>query len=381
MRFAHGSRDGMNYAPIGVSRPVVGRGEFVFAAAFLDHGHIYGQCQGLCEAGGTLKWVYDPNPERCSEFVARFPGVMVSDSYERILDDPAVRLVASAAIPSLRCPIGLKAMAAGKDYFTDKAPFISFEQLSDARAAVAASGRKYMVYFSERIHVEAAVHAGALIEAGAIGRVVQVLGLGPHRLNAASRPDWFFRRRVYGGILCDLGSHNYDQFLHYTRALDARLLHAAVGNLAHPTYPELEDFGESSFVSSTGAMHYLRVDWLTPDGLCTWGDGRTIVVGDRGYLEIRKYVDIARTDRGDHLFLVDDVGEHYIDAHGKVGFPFFGELILDCLNRTENAMRQEHAFKAAELVLNAQQHAVRLGSCVGSPEIVAPQRGGAVGAR
>ena len=42
------------------------------------------------------------------------------------------------------------------------------------------------------------------------------------------------------------------------------------------------------------------------------------------------------------------------------GYPFFGQLILDCLNRTENAMTQEHAFKAAELCLTAQEKAVRI---------------------
>ena len=44
-----------------------------------------------------------------------------------------------------------------------------------------------------------------------------------------------------------------------------------------------------------------------------------------------------------------------------MGFRFFGELIVDCLNRTEKAMAQAHAFKAAELCLKAQAAAKVLG--------------------
>jgi predicted dehydrogenase len=352
--------NGMSHAPQGIPRPVVGPGEFVFAAAFLDHGHIYGQCQGLLEAGGELRWVYDPDPARLQAFRARHPQVRPARSLDEILDDADVRLVAAAAVPDERCAVGLRVLAAGKDYFTDKAPLTTLDQLAAARAAVAATGRKYMVYYSERLHVEAAIHAGDLIAAGAIGRVVQVLGLGPHRLNAAARPPWFFQRAHSGGILCDLASHQCEQFLHFAGAHDATVRAAAVGNFAHPEHPELEDFGEASLQGDNGASGYLRVDWFTPDGLRTWGDGRTVILGTRGYLELRKYIDVARDGTGDHVYLVDDRGEHRMQVAGKVGFPFFGALILDCLNRTERAMTQAHAFKAAELALRAQQAAHHL---------------------
>jgi len=102
------------------------------------------------------------------------------------------------------------------------------------------------------------------------------------------------------------------------------------------------------------------VDWYTPDGLGTWGDGRTFLLGTDGYIEMRKYIDVARDRQGDHLYLVNNEGEQHLSLHGQVGFPFFGQLILDCLNRTETAMTQEHAFKAAELCLKAQALAVRI---------------------
>ena len=251
-------------------------------------------------------------------------------------------------------------LEAGKDYFTDKAPFTSLEQLAAAKAVVARTGRKYMVYYSERLHVECAVFAGELIRRGEIGRVIQVLGLGPHRLTAGSRPAWFFEREKYGGILCDIGSHQIEQFLHYAGASDATVAHSAVANYDHPAYPELEDFGEASLVADNGASNYFRVDWFTPDGLRTWGDGRTFILGTQGYIELRKYIDVTVDATGDHLLLVNAQGEQRHSVSGKVGFPFFGQLILDCLHRTENAMTQQHAFKAAELCLLAQAQAKAL---------------------
>jgi len=353
--------DGMNYAPVSAvkPKPVCGPGEFVFAAAALDHGHIYGQTNGLLEAGATLKWVYDPDPAKVEQFVKKYPQARPAESLAAILDDPEVRLVAAAAVPSERAALGLKVMDAGKDYFTDKTPFTTLEQLAAARAKAAETGRKYMVYYSERLHVESAVYAGQLIQEGAIGRVVQVLGTGPHRLNKASRPDWFFRKEKYGGILCDIGSHQIEQFLFFTGCKDAKVLHSKVGNYANPDVPELEDFGDATLLGDNGATGYFRVDWLTPDGLGTWGDGRTFILGTEGYIELRKYIDVGRERSGNHVYLVNGSGEYHYAVSGQVGYPFFGELILDCLNRTENAMTQEHAFKAAELCLLAQKQAVR----------------------
>ena len=353
--------DGMNYAPQGKSAPVVAPGEFIFAAAHLDHGHIHGQTNGLVEAGGQVKWIYDPDPAKVAAFQKACPQAKAAESLDQILDDPAVHMVASAAVPCDRGPLGCKVLSAGKDYFTDKAPFTSLDQLADARKAVAETGRKFMVYYSERLHVECAIFAGDLVRQGAIGRVVQVLGLGPHRLNAPSRPPWFFDRAKYGGILCDIGSHQIEQFLFYSGASDATITHATVANYNNPDHPGLEDYGEASLVGDNGACNFFRVDWFTPDGLRTWGDGRTFILGTEGYLELRKYIDVAtESDAGNHVLLVNGSGEKRFSVSGQIGYPFFGQLILDSLNRTENAMTQAHAFKAAELCLQAQAQARRI---------------------
>lgn len=348
------------YQPGPKPTSVVKPGEFVFAAAHFDHSHITGQCTALIEAGATLKWAYEPDPKKRDAFLARFKQAKVARSLDEILNDPEVRLVTAAAVTSERGPLGCKVMEAGKDYFTDKAPFTTLDQLSQAKAIVARTGRKYMVNYGERLTSEAGMFATDLIRDGVIGRVVQVVGLGPHRLNKSSRPAWFFERAKYGGILCDIGSHQCEQFLTYASASDATVAHAAVGNFANPDTSELEDFGEASFIGNNGATNQFRVDWFTPAGLSTWGDGRTFILGTKGYIELRKYIDVARDKTTDHVYIVDDKGEHHIPVGGKVGYRFFGELILDCLHRTEKAMTQVHAFKAAELCLLAQAAARRL---------------------
>ena len=231
--------DGMNYAPQGRPKPAVKPGEFVFSAAHIDHGHIYGMCNGLTEAGGTLKYVYDPDPKKVEAFVKAYPQAKAAASLDEILEDRQTRMVCSSNVTSERGPLGVKVMRAGKDYFVDKAPFTTLGQLEDAKATVAQTGRKYMVYYSERLHVEGAILAGYMIDAGEIGRVLSVTGFGPHRLGAAGRPRWFFEREKYGGILCDIGSHQIEQYLHFAGEEDATVQSSRIANYAHPEYPEL----------------------------------------------------------------------------------------------------------------------------------------------
>lgn len=355
------NRDGMSYLPAMKPAPVVKPGEFLFATSHFDHGHIYGQVRGLCSAGGTCRYIYEPDKKRIQPLRDLIDsGTRVVDSLEEILDDPDVRLVTSAAIPDQRAELGLRVLDAGKDYLTDKSPFTTLEQLEEVRAKVASTAQKYAVCYSERLCCESSWLAGELIRDGVIGRVLQVLNLAPHDLSASKRPSWFFEKARYGGILTDIGSHQFEQFLAYSGATDATVNFARVDNLGHPQYLGLEDFGEASLTLNTGASAYCRIDWFNPKASRTWGDGRSFVLGEKGYLELRKYVDIAREGDGDTIFLVNDEVETEIACAGKVGFPYFSRLILDVLNRTEHAMSQDHAFKAAELSMQAQAFADRL---------------------
>ena len=347
-------KDGANYAPDSDFKPVVEPGELRFAVAFLDHGHVNAQTEGLLSAGATLTAVYDADPARVDSFVKRFPSACRANSFEEILDDSSVQLVTSAAIPNCRGEIGERVMRAGKDYFTDKSPFTTLEQLASAQSVCAETEQRYFVYYAERVHNEAAWHAGALIAGGAVGRVLQVVSLAPHRLAKNTRPDWFFDKQAYGGIITDIGSHQVEQFLTYAGCESADVNFARVTNFGHPDKPGLEDFGEFSLTGDNGASFYSRVDWYTPGGLPVWGDGRTFILGSEGSIEIRKYVDLGRQAPASLLLKVDGQSVETIDCLGKTGYPFFGELILDVLNGTQKCMSQAHIFSAAELSMRAQ---------------------------
>lgn len=334
--------------------------EFPIGVVGLDHGHIYGMCNGLVEAGATVKSVWDTDPAKAEAFCKVFPSAEIVGGPEEIYSDQAIKLVATAAIPCNRSLIAEQALLHGKHAFSDKPGFTTLQQLERAKAVVASTRLRYGIYFSERLHVEAATYADYLIKRGDIGKVIQTIVLGPHRLNAPSRPDWFFDKAEYGGIIADIGSHQIDQILYYSGATDAKVLQSRVSHFGNQEHPDFEDFGDAYLQCDNGATGYFRVDWFTPDGLSAWGDGRTFILGTEGYIELRKYVDVARYDHGDSVYLANKKGEYYFDARNTLGYPFFGKFIRDCLDGTEFSIGQDYTFKVMELALLAEANASKI---------------------
>ncbi|MFZ5964834.1 Gfo/Idh/MocA family protein [Thalassococcus sp. BH17M4-6] len=323
-----------------------------FAAIGIDHRHIYGMAANMIDAGAEFAgWWTDGHPNTEEGFLSRFPDVPRAASAEALLDDPSIGLVLLSGIPRDRAGWAVKAMEAGKDVLSDKPGCTTPDQLETLRATVARTGRIWSIDFSERFEVPAVTRAAELVAEGAIGRVIQTLGIGPHRLNRATRPDWFFDRAAYGGILTDIASHQIDQFLFFTGSTEAEVTMATVANYANPADPGLQDFGEIA-LRGDGGHGYIRVDWYTPDALPTWGDGRLTILGTEGYIELRKYVDVGH-EGTDHLILVNGTRCDRIDASGA-GLPFFARLMADIRDRTETAMTQEHAFRVCDLSLQAQ---------------------------
>lgn len=324
-----------------------------FAAIGIDHRHIYGMAANLVAAGAEFAgWWTDGAPETLAGFVKRFPEVPRADDPRALLDDPGIDLIAISCIPRDRAAWAIRAMEAGKDVMVDKPGCTTLAQLAELRAVQASTGRIWSVDFSERFEVPCVTRAAELVAEGAIGQVVQTVGLGPHRLNRATRPGWFFDRDAYGGILTDIASHQIDQFLFFTGSTGAEVTLAGVGNFGNPADPGLQDFGEIALRSERG-RGYIRVDWFTPDALPNWGDGRLTILGTEGYIELRKYVDVAGRDGTDHLILVNGSRCEAIDAR-DAGLPYFPRLLHDVRERTETAMPQAHAFTVMELALTAQ---------------------------
>ncbi len=344
----------------GIKKPerAVSGEEYCFAAVGLDHGHIGGMTSGLIEAGAKLLCVYDRDPAKAEAFAGKF-GAKTAASLDEICSDKRIKMIASAAVPCERGPLGCEVMRRGLDFFVDKAPFTTLAQLEEAKKTAAETGRRYFVYFSERLHSECSILAGYLIDEGFIGGVFNIVGKGPHSINIDSRPSWFFEREKYGGILCDIGSHQAEQFMFYSGSDDVRVVSSTIGNFKFHDHPQLDDYGDMHLTSSNGVTGYHAVHWFSPKGLKSWGDGRCFVEGDSGYIEMRKNVDIDRSG-GNILYIVNNDGTFRINASGTTGFPFFRDMILDSLEGSERAMTQNHIWKAAEVSLLAQKNALEL---------------------
>jgi predicted dehydrogenase len=347
-------------AQAGPAQPA-GEPRIRFAAIGMNHGHINGQCDALIRAGGELVSFYAKEPDLAAAFAKRYPKAVLAKSDQEILDDKRIQLVTSASIANERAPLGIRVMKAGKDFLSDKPAMTTLAQLAEVRKVQAETKRIFSVMYSERHENRATVKAGELVQAGAIGTVIQTVGLGPHReiQGAGGRPDWFYVKEQYGGILTDIASHQFDQFLFFTNSTEATVVASQVGNLRHPDKPGLEDFGDC-MVRGNGGTGYIRVDWFTPKGLATWGDGRLTILGTDGYIEVRKNIDIASgKPGGSHLYLVDQKETRYVDCK-DVALPFAGKLIDDVLHRTETAMPQKHTFLAMQLALEAEANAQKL---------------------
>jgi predicted dehydrogenase len=326
-----------------------------FAAIGLNHNHIYEQVRAVQGGGGELVSYYAKEPDLAEAFSRAFPQARLARDEREILEDASLQLVVSAAIPDERAPLGIRVMQHGKDYMADKPGVTTLEQLAEVRRVQKETRRIYSILFGERLRNRAVTRAGELVKAGAIGHVIQTISLGPHRVRQETRPPWFWDKPRFGGILCDLASHEADQFLFFTGSTRAEVVASQVGNLYHPQNPAFEDFGDVVW-RGNGGTGYVRVDWFTPEGLGTWGDGRLTVLGTDGYIEVRQNVDIGGRGKGSHLFLVDQKETRYVDCAGQA-LPYGAQLVADVLDRTETAMTQAHCFLATELALTAEKMA------------------------
>ncbi len=337
-----------------------------FGVCGISHDHIHGMIGAIRRGGGELVSYWGAEPDKLAVFARRYPGARAARSQDEVLHDGSLQLVLSSHIANERAGIGVRAMQAGKDFLSDKPGITTLEDLALVRRTIAQTGRIYAILYSERLEVRAAVHAGELIKQGAIGKVIQTINIAPHQViqhagdngGGVPRPAWFWEDVQFGGILCDIGSHQIDQFLYYTGSTRAEIVAAQVANLRHPGHPHFQDFGDMMLRGDQG-FGYVRLDWFTPDGLGTWGDGRLFVLGTDGYIEIRKYTNVAVSGQGNNLFLVDAKRARFIDCNNGP-LPFGPQFVADIVERTHTAQDQAQCLLAAELAIQAQLSATRV---------------------
>ena len=319
----------------------------------IDHGHIYDMLGEMLNLGCTCDyWWTKEETNNNKSFQEKFPFLSKVEDKMRIIEDNTIDMILISSIPKDRAELAILAMQNGKDVMVDKPGCTTLEQLDQIKSVVKKHQRIWSVNFSERFQVPAVAKAEDLVKSGLIGKVVQTIGTGPHRQGNYARPDWFYDRESYGGILTDIGSHQVHQFLIFTGSTTAKINHALVQNSSMPEKKDFQDFGEINLTGDSG-HGYIRLDWFTPDALPTWGDGRLFILGEKGYIELRKYTDIAKKSSGDHLFYANNTEVKYIDC-ANIKLPYFSNLISDVLNRTETATLQKITFLSMELALQAQ---------------------------
>lgn len=337
-----------------------------FGVCGMSHDHIYGMIGAVERGGGELVAAWGGEQDKVSNFKSQFPDAKIASSQDEILDDPSIQLVLSSQIANERAAIGMRAMKNGKDFLSDKPGITTLDQLDEVRKAVKETGKIYAIMYSERLEVKAAVYAGQLVKQGAIGKVIQTINIAPHQIiqnggkngGGSARPAWFWHENQFGGILCDIGSHQIDQFLFYTGSAEAEVVESQVANVRHPDHPQFQDFGDMVLRGNKG-LGYVRLDWFTPDGLGTWGDGRLFILGTDGYIEVRKYANVAVSHQGNNLFMVDKDGARQIDCN-NMALPFGPQFVGDIVNRTHVAQDQDECLLVAELAVKAQMNAKRV---------------------
>jgi predicted dehydrogenase len=312
---------------------------------------------GLLREAGAELVAFHGDEAMMGGFGKLFPDARATAEPRAILEDDSIQLVLCADVPAQRAATGVEVMRHGKDFFVDKPAAVTRAELAELRKAHEETGRLCTIFYSERLTSRATLRALELVRAGAIGEVVETVGLGPHQLGLAPRPEWFFDRARSGGILGDLASHQMDQFLVFTDSREAEVMAAQVANRANPDRPGFEDYG-SALVRGDRGTGYVRVDWYTPDGLGSWGDVRLTVLGSEGTIEVRKNVDPAGRPGADHLILVDAKETRHVDC-SRDPLDFGRRLLADVVERGETALPHARAFQAQDLALAAQELASR----------------------
>ena len=251
----------------------------------------------MTEAGGSSSGRTTPDPAKTAALAAQFPGVQLARSEDEVWRTRSVQLVAGAAVPADHAALGLRVMAHDKDYFCDKPALTTLGPVGASSSGSGGTGRKYAVYYSERVHVESAVFAGELVQGGALGRALQVIGMGPTRQHWRPGPRGSSSGNATEASCATSGATRRTVLvLHRQHRRPGG--GSQVANYAHRDQAGLEDFGDCHLVRGNGATGTSASDWFTPAGLSAWGDGRTFLLGTDGYIELRKYLNVGAGDGG-----------------------------------------------------------------------------------
>ncbi len=323
----------------------------------VEHLHVFEMIDGLVQGGAaTVCHAADGGPLTDLFEAWRTDSARVTAT--AVLDDRSLDLIVIGSIPADRGRIAIEALSAGHHVLTAKPGVTTLADLEAVAAAVASSGRRWWVFFSERLANRGVSEAVRRVHAGHIGQLVAITGLAPHTLGAGTRPDWFFDPSRSGGILVDLAAHQADQLLALAGPGRTDVLAASVANVAAPDRLGMQDVGRMSLRHTTSSGRVVlsdhHVDYLSPSGLDTWGDVRLMITGTEGTIEVRSNVDPAGQPGSDHVIVVDAEAPRRLDV-SAVALDWAERLCSDIGAGTDTFMAHDHAVAACSITLRAQR--------------------------
>lgn len=322
-----------------------------FAVIGINHEHVFRMVEAVRQGGGELAMIFAPDmdPNHGARFMRENSSAKVARSEAEVLESKDISLIITAAKPAERAAVGARAMRAGKDVLADKGGILSLAQLEGLRRIQAETRRIFSISYNERLLLPVSVKIDNLLQAGAIGKVTHMKGLGPHGLYGhGPREPWFWTRAGRGGIFMDIGTHQADQFLHYVGEEGAQVVTSGTGNFDNPDHPEFEDHGTVTFRSNAG----------TGEAMVSFHTGKSggfvlEITGTEGHMLVRKHA-------GQIIVTAKNGTKKEYNVNPKTPCAFGLRLVDDILNRTETAMTQKHTFLASELAVRAQLAAVKL---------------------
>ena len=324
-----------------------------FAVVGARHSHILGQAQALADAGACAAMIWEPDDRAYAAFARAFPDVERVHDLDVILCADAIGFVTAAPIAAERAWLGIQCLEAGKDYLVDKPGVLTRFELEAVQHACERTGRRFIVWFHERLSSPATLAALDLVHAGTIGDLVGCTILAPHQLRPSERPDWFWAPEFAGDIIVDLGSHHFDLLLEATGNAPLEVT-SAVADCVH--FSEHDGFLDLATVTVVGPNFQatIHLDWLSPDTLGTWGAGRIFFRGTRGYLEVRREIDLAGRPGSNHLLWVNESGSHREQWDGRT-LRFASDYLADLASGAHTAIDPDRWRQASRLALDASE--------------------------
>jgi predicted dehydrogenase len=193
-----------------------------------------------------------------------------------LLADHEIDVAVVAGVYARRADAVLAALAAGAHVLADKPLCTTLDQL----AAIEQRGGEVSLLLEKRFH-PATLAAADLLADGVLGELALVAATGPHKLNAAARPDWFWRRDHYGGIASDLPVHDIDLVLHLTGATSGTVA-ALTGAARRPDF----DDHVAVLLRAGDVAATIEANWMSPEAVDVHGHYRMRLAGTLGTAEL-----------------------------------------------------------------------------------------------